>query len=61
MNRNGNKALEHFCAIPVAIVISIYLFSLCKDNFYVFPLYDDEINLPTSSSSESKKIQKIPP
>ena len=61
MDRNGNKALEDFCAIPVAIVISIYLFSLCKDNFYVFPLYDDEINLPTSSSSESKKIQKILP
>ena len=44
---DGNKALQLFCAIPVAMVFFIYLYLSCNDNYFVFSLYDDEINLPT--------------
>ena len=33
-DHNGNKALQFFCATPVAIVFSIYLYLLCNDIFF---------------------------
>ena len=36
-DRNRNKTLQLFCAIPVAIVFFIYLYLLCDDNFLYFP------------------------
>ena len=44
---DGNKALQLFCGIAVAMVFFIYLYLSCNDNYFVFSLYDDEINLPT--------------
>ena len=48
-DQNGNKAVQLFCAIPVAIVFLIVFhnsITILQVIFFVY-LYDDEINLPT--------------
>ena len=58
LRENGNKAMQFFCAIPVAIDFSIVFRNFyIVNNFFIY-LYDDEINLPTYQLKESLPIMR---
>ena len=55
-NHNGNKSVQLFCAIPVAIVFLNCFSKFCNyivNNFFVY-LHDDEINLPKPTITRKK-------
>ena len=54
MDHNGNKALQHFCAILVNIVLFIYLYLLCNDNFLYFFIWEQ--NRSTYLSFSNNKL-----
>ena len=54
-DHNGNKAVQLFCAIPVAID-----FLIVFHNFFVY-LYDNKINLPTYLLTDHSKFSVTVP